>query len=212
MLQLECDECRAGARPNDALEISTILQVYKGLRRTHTPDSGADLVMSPRIASRTPYLMAAAAILLLTCGHRAMAAAGQTGERQVQPVIARILSAWNHADARSIAAQYEAGGDFVSPDGVHAQGRRQIEAFYQEAFSRGYAGSRAAAEVAHVRHLTGSVALVDGTWKIQPTPTSKIRRPEAGLFFAVLQWHRGRWHIAALREQASAIRLRDLTS
>lgn len=168
--------------------------------------------MTPRLPRRIPYVMAAAAIFLLTGAHRAVAASGEAGERPIRPVIAQILSAWNHADAHSIAAEYEEAGDFVSPDGIHAKGRRQIEAFYQQAFSRGYAGSRADAKVVHVRHLTATVALVDGTWNIEPTPASKIRRPEAGLFFAVLQWHHGRWLIAALREQSSAIALREAST
>lgn len=127
----------------------------------------------------------------------------------VEPVIANTLAAWNRADAHAIAARYGARGDFLSPDGIHATGRREIETFHEGAFSRGYAGSRAAAAVSHVRDLTGSVALVDGAWTIEPTRASKVREAEAGLFFAVLHWQGGRWWIAALREQSSARTLRE---
>lgn len=166
--------------------------------------------MSPRIPTRTSYVLATAAVLLLTCSRDALAGSGESAAQLVEPVIGHILSAWNHSDAHAIATQYEPGGDFVSPDGIHAEGRRAIETFYHSAFTRGYAGSRAMATVIHVRNLSGTVALVDGTWTIEPTPASKIRRPEAGLFFAVLHRRGRRWSIAALREQSSARALREL--
>jgi uncharacterized protein (TIGR02246 family) len=149
-----------------------------------------------------------AALILLACGCDAAALASEPAGRPLAPVIAKILAAWNRADAHSIASQYEANGDFVSPDGMHAEGRQAIEAFYAGAFARGYAGSRATANMVHVRNVTGSIALVDGSWSIEPTPASKVQQPEAGLFFAVLHRRGGRWWIAALREQSSARTLR----
>jgi uncharacterized protein (TIGR02246 family) len=121
-----------------------------------------------------------------------------------------VLRGWSRADAHAIAAQYEMKGDFISPDGLHAQGRREIEAFYSEAFARGYAGSHASATVIHVRNLSATLALADGIWSIEPTLASKVRQPEAGLFVAVLHRRAGRWWIAALREQSSARTLREL--
>lgn len=156
------------------------------------------------------WTLLATALLLLTCGCDALARSSEPIGRALQPVITRVLDAWNHADAHAIAAQYETTGDFVSPDGMHATGRQEIEAFYAGAFARGYAGSRATATLAHMRNLSGTIALVDGAWRIEPTPTSKVRQAEAGLFFAVLHRHGGQWRIAALREQSSASTLREL--
>ncbi|HEX5461790.1 MAG TPA: SgcJ/EcaC family oxidoreductase [Steroidobacteraceae bacterium] len=189
-----------------------MLQVYKGCIEDDVESNvhslRASLLLSTRTAMRAPGLVAAAAILL-ACGRNAMAGSKPTAGRTVAPVIANILAAWNRADAHAIAAQYETGGDFVSPDGIYATGRREIETFYRGAFAQGYAGSRATAVVSHLRDLTGTVALIDGAWTIEPTPASKIRQPEAGLFFAVLHRHNGRWWIAALREQSSARTLRE---
>ena len=125
-------------------------------------------------------------------------------------VIKSVLSAWGRADAHAIAAQYEPDGDFVSPTGDHAVGHGAIEAFYRAAFEAGYTGSVATATAAHVRVLSATFALIDGYWTIQPTAASKITEPESGLFFALLRWHDGEWWISALREQTSAIELREL--
>jgi uncharacterized protein (TIGR02246 family) len=125
-------------------------------------------------------------------------------------LIDNVLSAWGRSDARAIAAQYEPDGDFISPTGDHARGHDAIEAFYRAAFEAGYAGSVATAEVVHVRRVSATFALIDGYWTIQPTAASKIVVPESGLFFALVHWHDGHWWIAALREQTSARKLREL--
>lgn len=169
----------------------------------------SDLIVGNRLHPRT-WGFLAAALILLSCGCAAVARASEATGGPLEPVIAKILDAWNRADAHAIAAQYETNGDFVSPDGMHAEGRREIEAFYTGAFARGYAGSHATATVAHVRNLSGTIALVDGVWSIEPTPASKVQQPEAGLFFAVLHRYGRGWWIAALREQSSARTLRKL--
>lgn len=138
------------------------------------------------------------------------AAEGEVSAHDPSAVINRVLSAWRSADARAIAALYEPRGDFVSPTGEHAVGRGEIEAFYKAAFEKGYAGSAALATAVHVRALSATFALIDGHWTINPTPRSKITESESGLFFAVLRWYRGRWWIAALREQTSAKDLHEL--
>ena len=135
---------------------------------------------------------------------------GATPAHDPGAVIKSVLSAWGRADAHAIAAQYETDGDFVSPTGDHAVGHGAIEAFYSAAFDAGYAGSAVTATAAHVRLLSATFALIDGSWTIQPTAASKITEPESGLFFALLRWHDGRWWISALREQTSARELREL--
>jgi uncharacterized protein (TIGR02246 family) len=135
---------------------------------------------------------------------------GATPAHDPGAVIESVLSAWGRADAHAIAAQYEPDGDFVSPTGDHAVGHGAIEAFYRAAFEAGYAGSAATATAAHVRLLSTTFAVIDGYWTIQPTAASKITEPESGLFFALLRWHDGQWRISALREQTSAIELREL--
>ena len=136
---------------------------------------------------------------------------GEMSTRDPRAVINSILTAWRRADAHAIAALYGPDGDFVSPTGDRAVGPGDIEAFYQAAFKAGYAGTDATATAAHVRALSASFVLVDGSWSIQPTSTSQVTEPESGLFCAVLRWHGGRWWIVALREQSSGTELRDLS-
>ena len=124
--------------------------------------------------------------------------------------ITAVLAAWRRADAKAIADQYETDGDFVSPTGEHATGKQAIEAFYRNAFEAGYAQSDANATVLHVRALSPTYAIVDGSWMILPLRSSKIIESESGLFVAVLHRHEGRWRIAALREQSSAQEMREI--
>lgn len=131
-------------------------------------------------------------------------------EDQAGAVITDVIEAWRRADAKSISAQYELDGDFVSPTGEHASGRQMIETFYRTAFEAGYAQSDATGTVLHVRGLSPDYALIDGLWMIVPTKSSKITQSESGLFVAILHRHNGRWWIVALREQSSAQRMREL--
>jgi uncharacterized protein (TIGR02246 family) len=135
---------------------------------------------------------------------------GERPAHDPRAVINSVLSAWRRVDAHAIAALYEPDGDFVSPTGDRAVGHGEIEAFYQAAFKAGYAGTDATASAAHVRALSASFVLIDGSWSIRPTSTSRITDPESGLFCAVLRWHGGRWRIVALREQSSGRELREL--
>ena len=132
-------------------------------------------------------------------------------ENQVGAVVTNLLEAWHRADARAISEQYEPDGDFVSPLGDHAVGRRAIEAFYQGAFEAGYAQSDATATVLHVRDVSREYAIIDGSWMILPTNASKIAQSESGLFVAMLHQHNGRWWIVALREQTSAQMMREMS-
>jgi uncharacterized protein (TIGR02246 family) len=193
------------------LETVSMLQVYDAGTDTRAESAMSTplTILGARTAARALALGAAIAALLF-CGRGAIAGPDEAIGRQVRPIIADVLSAWDRADSRAIAAQYDPDGDFVSPDGMHAAGRRAIAAFYEGAFDRGYAGSRASAEVIHVRSLSATVVLADGSWSIEPTPASKVRQPESGLFFAVLHRQGGRWRIAALREQASAQTLHEI--
>jgi uncharacterized protein (TIGR02246 family) len=164
------------------------------------------------MAARFGVRMSGCIGVVLACTVMGIVQAGVPSEHDPRAVIESVLSAWGRADAHAISALYEPDGDFVSPNGDRAVGPHEIEAFYQAAFQAGYAGTRATATAAHVRALSASFVLVDGSWAIQPGSTSRIRDPESGLFCAVLRWHGGRWRIVALREQSSAKALRDLNA
>lgn len=162
--------------------------------------------------SRAPLITALFSLLFVSPGIAAQRADVVDVDRAIVGIVNRVLEAWARADAPRIAALYEPSGDFVSPTGDRAVGRRNIQAFYSAAFAAGYAGSRATAQVLHLRHISKTIAVADGAWRIEPTPTSKITGPESGVFVAVLVRRHGGWWISALREQTSAQNLRDVES
>lgn len=121
-----------------------------------------------------------------------------------------FAAAWNRADAKGISESFALDGSLVIPQGAMIQGRAGIEAFYRDVFSRGYQGSRAASSIKRIRYLREDVAVVDGEWDIEGAhdAAGNPREAERGIFFAVLLRAKGKWFIAALREQTSATEIR----
>ena len=121
-------------------------------------------------------------------------------------LLPQFMQAWSAGDAKAIAALFAPDADFVSPDGVKASGRGNIEMFYAAAFARGYAGSRGIGEVVATRLITPDLALIDGRWSISgaKTETGQARPAERGILAAVLRRDGDGWHIVALREANGA--------
>ena len=119
--------------------------------------------------------------------------------------VERFLSAWSHADAKSIAALFLTDADLVVPTGQLFSGSDTIRAFYQSAFDSGYADSSAEAAVRQTRLVSTGVCLLDGTWKIAGARHGEASEgDESGVFSALLVYRQGIWKISALREQSSA--------
>jgi uncharacterized protein (TIGR02246 family) len=122
--------------------------------------------------------------------------------------VEQFLSAWGHADARSIAALFLTDADLVIPTGQLFSGADTIRAFYQNAFDSGYAASSAEAAILQARLVSTGVCLLDGTWKIRGARHADgPAADESGVFSALLVYERGVWKISALREQSSAEKL-----
>lgn len=117
-----------------------------------------------------------------------------------------FVAAWNRGDAKGISESFAMDGSLVIPQGLMIQGRAAIEGFYQDVFTRGYRGSRAASSIKRIRNLREDVAVVDGEWSIEGAHDAggNPREAERGIFFAVLVRNDGKWLITALREQTSA--------
>lgn len=150
-----------------------------------------------------------AALLLLWVS---LAAASNGAGTEIRQLLSAYLRAWSRADAHALASAFEPNGDFVSPDGAHAEGRRAIESFYSGAFERGYAHSEANFAVRKIRLVDPHTAIVDGVWTIANAhdPSGARRAPERGLAVVVLGKTPDGWKIIALREQDSATDLREL--
>ena len=125
-------------------------------------------------------------------------------------LVADFMAAWSAADAKGLANLFADGADLVTPDGMHAQGRAGIEAFYAAAFARGYGGSRGAGEIVSERNIAPGLMLVDARWSIAGAhnPDGSARPAENGILAAVLSHAEAGWRIVALRENAGA---KDLT-
>jgi uncharacterized protein (TIGR02246 family) len=122
--------------------------------------------------------------------------------------VERFLSAWGHADAKSIAALFLTDADLVVPTGQLFSGSDTIRAFYQKAFDSGYADSSAMADILQARLVNTGVCLLDGTWRIARARHGEApKADESGVFSALLVYRRGIWKISALREQSSAEKL-----
>ena len=148
-----------------------------------------------------------ALLLLPMIAHGAQARPAHNPACSGAPV-EQFLSAWGHADARSIAALFLTDADLVVPTGQLFSGSDTIRAFYQRAFDSGYAGSSAEAAILQTRSVSAGVCLLDGTWKIARAQHGEATEAdESGVFSAVLVYRRGTWKISALREQSSADKL-----
>lgn len=137
----------------------------------------------------------------LAAAFAAPAAAAEPGA-----LLPRFMQAWSAGDARGIAALFAPDADFVSPDGIKASGRSNIEMFYAAAFARGYAGSQGVGEVVSTRMIGPDMALIDGRWRISGarTEAGQARPAERGILAAVLRKDADGWRIVALREAKGA--------
>lgn len=155
----------------------------------------------------------AALLLSVQLAATGAAAASPSADNAAREVMKTYLAAWDRADARTLGSNYEADGDFIGPDGALAAGPAELEAFYADAFKRGYAGSRASFKLIKARWLASGVIAVDGEWEIAGArkPDGSAKPPEKGIATAILLEEHGAWRIGLLREQESAHRIKPLT-
>lgn len=133
-------------------------------------------------------------------------------EAAVQALAQHYVDAWNHSDAEGIASQFVAKGDLITPAGMRASGYAAIRAFYDSAFRRGYAGSRAGIGIVSTRAVRRDVIVADGTWFIENarTPSGAAAPREEGIATLVAVKTPEGWRISAVREQTSASAIKDM--
>ena len=104
-------------------------------------------------------------------------------------------SAFNRKDASAVAGLYAPDGDLIGAEGVLVTGPPAIEAFYVKGFSKFPTARAGDAKIAPARAITGTTALVNGTWRIldlRPKPIDVV-----GTF--VVRRDRGSWRYVAVR-------------
>jgi len=129
-------------------------------------------------------------------------------------IVAAYARAWNAGNPLGIAQLFAGNGDFINPEGIHAGGRREIEAFYAAAFKSGYTGSKGEGGIIAVRAIAPTLAIIDGQWRISGAkkPDGSPRAVERGILTGVIERTAHGWRILALRETASATKIIPLAS
>ena len=110
----------------------------------------------------------------------------------------RMCAAWTAGDAEGYGACFTEDSDYVSYDGTHARGRRDMVANHDRLFRGVLAGSALVGEVESVRHLRDDVAVMHATGSVQmPWRASLPKRRLSRQTIVAVRTDDG-WRIAAL--------------
>ena len=83
-----------------------------------------------------------------------------TDDAGVHALVAQLAQGWNTKNAARFAQPFTDDADFVPINGMHIQGRPNIESGHQHLFATTYQHSTIDLAVTHVRLLRPDVALV----------------------------------------------------
>jgi uncharacterized protein (TIGR02246 family) len=108
----------------------------------------------------------------------------------------RLLAAWVHQDAASIADLFTEDGTLILP-GIFKQGRPDIQAFFKDAFDNQYAGTQVVGKPIGLRFLAADVALLLSSGGVVAAGETEVSDAQAirASWFAVRA--DGQWRLAA---------------
>ncbi len=72
----------------------------------------------------------------------------------------QMIDAWNRGSGEGFAAPFSETADFITFEGTHLKGRKEIAAFHQQAFDTVVKGTRLEGEVDFVRFVNSQLALM----------------------------------------------------
>ena len=72
----------------------------------------------------------------------------------------QMIDAWNQGSSEGFAAPFSETADFLTFEGTHLKGRKEIAAFHQQAFDTVVKGTRLEGEVNFVRFVNSQLALM----------------------------------------------------
>jgi uncharacterized protein (TIGR02246 family) len=116
-------------------------------------------------------------------------------EEQVRANAAAFVEAYNRQDAKAIAGQFAAQGEFVDQDGNVFTGPEAIGEEFA-AFFEAFPEARLELEVESVRQVAASVAVEEGVVVATSAPTEATDRRR---YLAVHTLEEGQWRIATTR-------------
>ena len=110
----------------------------------------------------------------------------------------RMCAAWAAGDADEYGACFTEDSDYVSYDGTHARGRRDMVANHDRLFRGVLTGSALVGEVESVRHLREDVAVMHATGSVHmPWRASLPKRRLSRQTIVAVRTDDG-WRVAAL--------------
>jgi uncharacterized protein (TIGR02246 family) len=140
-------------------------------------------------------------LLLATFSFALIANAGTASdhnEKHIRALWEEFEVAYNAGDSTALAELWTEEGDFFSLSGGIFRGRAEIQAFWHDALSKSYEGSRFALAIDQIRLLKSDVAVVDGTWIVTGDSIPE-KYPSKGIYTQVLERTNGKWRIIAAR-------------
>jgi uncharacterized protein (TIGR02246 family) len=108
----------------------------------------------------------------------------------------RLLTAWAHQDAASIAGLFTDDGTLILP-GVFKQGRADIQAYFKDAFDADYAGTRVVGTPIGLRFFGADVALLLSAGGVVAAGESEVSDAQAIRASWTAVRTDGRWLLAA---------------
>ena len=110
----------------------------------------------------------------------------------------RMCAAWTAGDAEGYGACFTEDSDYVSYDGTHARGRREMVANHDRLFRGVLTGSALVGEVESVRHLRDDVAVMHATGSVQRPWRARLPKRRLSRQTIVAVRTDDGWRIAAL--------------
>lgn len=152
------------------------------------------------VVAVTAVAISAVYLLTLTktdaAGDKAPAASAGPDQQPILQSAAAFTQAFNSGDAKAIAAQFLADGEYVDVDGTVIAGRTEIEAEFA-AIIENNPGAKIETEVESVRFLAPGVAIEDGSTRVW-RPGDDL--PTVGRYSVTHVRHDGNWQIARVQE------------
>ncbi|NJO43225.1 MAG: SgcJ/EcaC family oxidoreductase [Cyanobacteria bacterium RU_5_0] len=83
-----------------------------------------------------------------------------TDESAIRAFHRQMIDAWNRGSGEGFAAPFSETADFLTFEGTHLKGRKEIAAFHQQAFDTVVKGTHLEGEVNFVRFVNSQLALM----------------------------------------------------
>ncbi len=119
-------------------------------------------------------------------------------ELSIRDFYRQMIDAWNRGSGEGFAAPFSETADFITFEGIHLKGRKEIAAFHQQAFDTVIKGTRLGGEVNFIRFVNSQLALMLVDIKIMLPGQSETSPPRDSLpLYVVTKGNEG-WQVEGL--------------